>query len=121
MAHRDYSIHSSKIRLRLFADRLELYSPGGLPNTLEPESLPYRQAARNETLASLLARCPIPKDMDWIDTPRTAFMDRRGEGVPVILSRGQALSGRTPEYRLIDDSELLLTIHAAQAIEPRSA
>ncbi len=119
VAHRDYSIHGSKIRLRLFADRLELYSPGGLPNTLEPDSLPYRQAARNETLASLLARCPIPAEADWIETTRTTFMDRRGEGVPVILSRSKALSGKMPEYRLIDDSELLLTIHAAETTEPK--
>lgn len=113
VAHRDYSIHGAKVRLRLFADRLELYSPGGLPNTLEPESLPYRQIARNETLASLLARCPIPVDVDWIETTRNTFMDRRGEGVPIILARSEALSGRLPEYRVIDQSELLLTIHAA--------
>jgi ATP-dependent DNA helicase RecG len=119
VAHRDYSIHGSKIRLRLFADRLELYSPGGLPNTLEPESLAYRQVARNETLASLLARCPIPPDAAWIETTRTTFMDRRGEGVPVILARSKALSGKMPEYRLIDDSELLLTIQAADIKEPK--
>ena len=113
VAHRDYSIHGAKVRLRLFADRLELYSPGGLPNTLEPESLPYRQMARNETLTSLLARCPIPADVDWIETTRTTFMDRRGEGVPIILARSEALSGRLPEYRVIDQSELLLTIYAA--------
>lgn len=114
VAHRDYSIHGAKVRLRLFADRLELYSPSGLPNTLEPESLPYRQMARNETLTSLLARCPIPADVDWIETTRrTTFMDRRGEGVPIILARSEALSGRLPEYRVIDQSELLLTIHAA--------
>jgi len=33
--------------------------------------------------------------------------------VPIILERSEALSGKTPEYRLIDDSELLLTIYAA--------
>lgn len=120
VAHRDYSVHGSKIRLRLFSDRLELYSPGGLPNTLETESLAYRQASRNETLTSLLARCRIPDEVDWIETTRTAFMDRRGEGVPVILSRSKALSGKTPEYRLIDESELLLTIYAA-GIAERSA
>ena len=32
VAHRDYAIAGSKIRLFLFADRLELYSPGKLPN-----------------------------------------------------------------------------------------
>jgi hypothetical protein len=40
-------------------------------------------------------------------------MDRRGEGVPIILTESKKLSQRMPEYRLIDDSELLLTIDAA--------
>jgi predicted HTH transcriptional regulator len=60
VAHRDYSMAGSKVRLRLFQDRLALYSPGRLVNTMTPESLPLRQAARNEALTSLLARCPVP-------------------------------------------------------------
>ena len=56
MAHRDYSIHGAKIRLRMFADRLELHTPGVIPNTMTVDSLPYRQAARNEALTSLLAK-----------------------------------------------------------------
>ena len=116
VAHRDYSIHGAKTRLRLFTDRLELCSPGGLPNTLEPESLPYRQCARNETLASLLARCTVPESIPGLKTDRATFMDRRGEGVPIILARSRKLSGREPEYRVIDDSELWLTLYAA-AIE----
>ena len=35
VAHRDYSIHGSKIRLRMFENRLELYSPGSIPNSME--------------------------------------------------------------------------------------
>lgn len=111
VAHRDYSMAGSKVRLRLFDDRMELYTPGMLPNTMTPESLPYRQAARNETITSLLARCPV--DREDVAAHRTHIMDKRGEGVPIILARSQALSGKTPEYRLIDDSELLLTIYAA--------
>jgi predicted HTH transcriptional regulator len=114
VAHRDYSIHGSKIRLRVFNNRLELYSPGGLPNMLEPESLPYRQAARNETLASLLARCPVPAESAWLETTRTTLMDRRGEGVPIILNHSKARSGKLPTYRVLDESELLLTIFAAK-------
>ena len=38
---------------------------------------------------------------------------RRGEGVRIILEDSETLSGRAPEYRLIDDAELLLTIYAA--------
>ena len=41
------------------------------------------------------------------------MMDKRGEGVRIILEESETLSGRMPEYRLIDDAELLLTIHAA--------
>jgi len=110
--HRDYSVYGSKIRLLMFSDRLELYSPGAIVNTLTPDSLPYRQATRNETLASLLARTPIPAETDWLKTDRQTFMDRRGEGVQLILDRSQALSGRLPEYRLFDESELCLTLFA---------
>ncbi|WP_293715278.1 ATP-binding protein, partial [Thiolapillus sp.] len=113
VAHRDYSMAGAKVRLRLFDDRLELYTPGMLPNTMTPESLPYRQAARNEAITSLLARCPIERDE--FSAHRSHIMDKRGEGVPIILSRSEQLSGRAPEYRLIDDSELLLTIYAAKA------
>lgn len=113
VAHRDYSIHGSKIRLRVFEDRLELYSPGAIPNTMTVDSLPYRQSARNEAISSLLAKCPIPTDTPWLDTDRGTMMDKRGEGVRIILDNSERLSGKTPEYRLIDESELLLTIHAA--------
>lgn len=112
VAHRDYSMAGAKVRLRLFADRLELYSPGMLPNSMTTESLPFRQAARNEALASLLARCAVGDDE--LARYRSHFMDKRGEGVPIILARSEALSGRRPEYRMNDDSELVLTIHAAR-------
>jgi len=113
VAHRDYSIHGSKIRLRMFEDRLELYSPGMIPNTMTVESLLYRQSARNETLTSLLARCPVPTDTPWLRTDREAMMDKRGEGVRIILDNTLQLAGRAPEYRVLDDAELLLTIPAA--------
>jgi len=113
VAHRDYSIYGSKIRLRLFVDRLEIYSPGTIPNTMTVESLPYRQAARNETLTSLLAKSPIPANTEWLITDRKTLMDKRGQGVPIILDRSRTLSGRLPEYRLVDDIELILTIYAA--------
>lgn len=112
VAHRDYSIHGSKIRLRLFADRLELYSPGAIPNTMTVESLPYRQAARNEAITSLLAKCPVPVG-DGIRTDRSTLMDKRGEGVQIILERSESLSGMRPTYQLIDEAELLLVIPSA--------
>ena len=114
VAHRDYAIYGSKVRLKMFADRLELYSPGTIPNTMTVESLLYRQAARNETLTSLLAKCPVPTDIEWVNTDRRTLMDKRGEGVRIIMENSERLSGIRPVYRLIDDAELFLTLYAAQ-------
>lgn len=111
VAHRDYSIHGSKIRLFMFDDRLELYSPGPLPNTVTVDSLSLRQSTRNELLTSLLARCPVRTDDQSVG--RRFLMEKRGEGVPIILHESEKLSGKVPEYRVIDDAELLLTICAA--------
>ena len=113
VAHRDYSMHGSKIRLRMFADRLELYSPGELANTMTPETLAYRQSTRNEAIASLLARCTVPASIPGLRSSRAALMDRRGEGVPLILERSEEISGRRPLYQAADGAELLLTIFAA--------
>ncbi len=115
VAHRDYSMAGSKVRLRVFSDRLELYSPGALANSMDVSSLPYRQAARNEAIVSLLARLPVPPQADWLRTGRTAMMDRRGEGVSLLLDESETLSGRRPEFRMVDDSELALTIWAGSA------
>jgi predicted HTH transcriptional regulator len=114
VAHRDYAIYGSKVRLKMFADRLEIYSPGTIPNTMTVESLLYRQAARNEILTSLLAKCPVSTDIAWVNTDRRTLMDKRGEGVRIIMENSERLSGKRPVYRLIDDSELMLTLYAAQ-------
>lgn len=112
LSHRDYAVHGSKIRLHQFADRLEIFSPGSIPNTMTVESLSERQSARNELITSLLARCPM--NIDVIGSQRNYIMDKRGEGVPIILTESKTLSGKMPVYRLFDDAELMLTIFAAE-------
>ena len=108
VAHRDYSMAGTRIRLHLFSDRLELYVPGELVNTLTPDSLHLRQANRNELIVSLLARCNAPSGLG-----RTRMMDRRGDGVPIIRKECLEISGRLPEYSLIDDGELRLLMWAS--------
>jgi len=111
VAHRDYAMAGARIRLHMFADRLELYVPGGLANTLTADSLDLRQYSRNELIVSLLARLEIDEAHQL---QRSRFMDRRGDGVPIILKESLELSGKRPEYQLIDHSELRLTIWAAE-------
>ena len=104
VAHRDYAISGSKVRLFLFADRLELYSPGKLPNTITLDDMPYRTFTRNQLLVSFLSR---------LRSKRTGqvFLESRGEGVRKILQNGEAHSGRRPKYELFGD-ELRLTLWA---------
>ena len=111
VAHRDYSIRGSRIRLSMFTDRVEINSPGGLPNNLTIDSMDVRQSTRNEALASIFGRIPVGAVRGSGD--RQFFMERRSDGVPTIFRETEALSGKPPEYRLIDDSDLFLTIPAA--------
>ena len=104
VAHRDYSIIGSKIRVFLYSDRIEISSPGGLPNTLTPESMAYRVFTRNQLLVNFLSgvRSPVTGN---------AFLESRGEGVRTILNLSESHSGRLPVYDLHGE-ELLLTIWA---------
>ena len=111
VAHRDYSIAGARISLHIFGDRLELHVPGALANTLTPDSMHLRQYSRNELIVSLLARCPVPESGG---AGCSHMMERRGDGVPIILDESRELSGRFPEYELIDDNELRLTIWASE-------
>ena len=104
VAHRDYSLGGAKIRLFLFSDRLELSSPGALPNTMTLEEMPYRVFTRNQLLVGFLSK---------MHSERTGrvYLESRGEGVRKILEASERHSGRQPEYRLIGE-ELVLTIYA---------
>ena len=114
VAHRDYGIKGSRIRLSMFSDRLEVNSPGGLPNNLTVESMAERQATRNEAIASAFARMPVGEIPG--SGNRAFFMERRGDGVSIILRTTHALSGRLPEYRVLEESDLFLTLPAAETV-----
>ena len=115
VAHRDYSISGSKIRFFMFDDRLEIYSPGALPNTVTVDNIHLRQSTRNELITSLLAETPVGEDIGGIE--RDFYMEKRGDGVRIIMDASESLSEKKPVYKLIDDSELLLTIYSAKTGE----
>jgi predicted HTH transcriptional regulator len=110
VAHRDYSMGNNRIRLHLFADRMELHSPGALPNSLTIDAMASVSIPRNELIASLFARY-FPMRQDGLG--REFLMDRRGAGVDIILRESEALSGRKPVYESLADVDLRLTVYAA--------
>jgi predicted HTH transcriptional regulator len=111
VAHRDYAMATSRIRLHLFADRIELSSPGALPNTLTIDAMREVSIPRNEIITSLFARYfQVPAGYG-----RQYLMDRRGAGVDIILDESVRLSGKRPLYENLADVELRLTLYAAFA------
>ena len=116
VVHRDYLLENARIRLFVFDDRLELYSPGALPNTLPIEAMRHRQATRNETLASMLRMLAVGDITGAGD--RQYFMEQRGEGVPVIYEETRGLTGRDPAYELLGGAELRLTLASSPPPAP---
>ncbi|NJM07494.1 DeoR family transcriptional regulator [Candidatus Gracilibacteria bacterium] len=55
VCHRDYSVRGEGVRVALFSDRLECYSPGRLPGHVTLANMVDERFSRNETLVQVLA------------------------------------------------------------------
>ncbi len=55
VAHRDYNQQGDTIHLHIFADRLEVRSPGGLPGPVTLENLLEARFSRNPVIAQVLS------------------------------------------------------------------
>lgn len=98
VAHRDYSIRTSQIRIFAFADRIEFHSPGRLPNTVTVDSLRSGiHSSRNPALYTHLTHL--------------GYMRRIGVGVPLMIRLSRELSGREPAFALVGE-EFRVTIWA---------
>jgi ATP-dependent DNA helicase RecG len=81
IAHRDYEMEGSFIQVRLFADRLEIQSPGGLAGHLTVDNIAYEQYTRNPRIMRLLE--------DY------GYVERRGLGVDLMI-RAMVDAGHKP-------------------------
>lgn len=105
LVHRDYSL-PSQVRVFVFADRIEISSPGRLHNMLTPADLfagchPVR---RNQMLAGFLS------DYTSSLTGR-AYMEARGEGFLTMVRECERVTGRRPELEVIGGG-IKLTVFA---------
>jgi ATP-dependent DNA helicase RecG len=71
VAHRDYAIRGDEIRVMMFSDRIEVYSPGRLPGHVTVENIVEERFSRNEVIAQVLA------DM--------GFIERLGYGIDRMI------------------------------------
>ncbi|MDZ4719918.1 MAG: ATP-binding protein [Roseiflexaceae bacterium] len=85
VAHRDYSVRGEGIRLALFGDRLECYSPGRLPGHVTLQNLVEERFSRNETLVQILS--------DY------GLIERLGYGIDRVLRQMADAGLPPPEFR----------------------
>lgn len=55
VAHRDYGIRGDEIRVLMFSDRIEVYSPGRLPGHMTVDNIVEERFSRNEIIVQVLA------------------------------------------------------------------
>jgi ATP-dependent DNA helicase RecG len=84
VAHRDYSRLGSFIQVRLFTDRIEVQSPGGLAAGLTVENLVYEQHTRNPHIMRLL------EDLGYVE--------RRGVGIDTMIAAMASAGLPPPEF-----------------------
>lgn len=95
VAHRDYTI-SAPIRVLVFDDRIEIRTPGRLPNTVTLESLPFGiHVLRNPMIYNMLLRVGLVTDA--------------GSGIPRIMRLVRQATGRELTFRL-EGNEFVLTL-----------
>ncbi|MEL6402900.1 MAG: ATP-binding protein [Chloroflexota bacterium] len=84
VAHRDYSIRGDNIRLFIYSNRMEVYSPGGLPGPMTLQNLREERFSRNPIIVQVLA------DMN--------FIEKLGYGVDRVMDLMRAKNLREPDF-----------------------
>jgi ATP-dependent DNA helicase RecG len=95
VAHRDYTI-SAPIRLLVFDDRIEIRTPGTLPNTVTLESLPFGiHVLRNPMIYNMLLRVGLVTDA--------------GSGIPRMIRLVRQTTGGELTFRY-EGNEFVLVL-----------
>ena len=83
--HRDWFIEGANVFVEIYADRIEIVSPGGLPAGLSPEELGTRSVRRNPLVADLLHRI--------------GFIEKAGTGIGRMRQEARDHGSPAPEFR----------------------
>ncbi len=85
VAHREYQIRGEEIRVLMFNDRVEVYSPGRLPGHITVENIVEERFARNEVIVQVLT------DL--------GFVERLGYGIDRILRQMSEAGLPQPKFQ----------------------
>jgi ATP-dependent DNA helicase RecG len=96
ICHRDYRLTGSTI-IRQYSRRIEIVSPGGLPEGVTFENILWTQAPRNRRLADALLRCGL--------------VERSGQGMNLMFETSIRESKEEPDFSRSDQYTFWLTLH----------
>lgn len=96
LTHRNYSIKGDHIRVSLYDDRLEVFSPGKLPNIVTLENMLNTRYSRNPRIARVLSEFGWVKELN--------------EGVKRIYDEMQSFYLNSPTYTEPNDNSVLLVL-----------
>jgi ATP-dependent DNA helicase RecG len=74
--HRDYAI-ADDIHIKIFDNRVEIWSPGTLPGHITPDNILDERFARNGVIVRLINKFPNPPNKDVGEGLNTAFQAMR--------------------------------------------
>ncbi len=97
VVHRDYLLSNTDIELSIYSDRLEIISPGRLPNGITPARMKAGcRSARNELVKDVMR--------DY------GYLEHMGMGVPRKIVRGmREHNGTEPEF-IVEDERLTVRL-----------
>ena len=102
LAHRDYSIVGTDVTLLIFPNRLEVHSPGRLPNTVTVDGMRSGfRYARNQTLVNVM------RDYGYVDA--------RGMGVRNKIIPGMLAHNGTEPDLVEDESRFIVRLWKVDA------
>jgi len=84
IAHRDYSIRGEGIRVLLFSDHMEVYSPGRLPGHVTLDNMVTERFSRNEAIVQALAALGYVERLGYGIDRMMAAMAEAGLPAPVF-------------------------------------
>jgi ATP-dependent DNA helicase RecG len=110
VAHRDYQIRGDGIRVLMFSDRIEFYSPGRLPGHVTIENLVDERFSRNETIVQILSDMGFIERLGYGIDRMIRLMAEAGLPVPrfeetaagfqvTLVGQGAALVGEDADVR----------------------
>ncbi|MEN8097774.1 MAG: ATP-binding protein [Chloroflexota bacterium] len=103
VAHRDYQIKGRRIEIRMFSDRLEIISPGGLPGYITVDNIVDEHYSRNPRLVNGL--------FHW------GFIEELGLGIDRMIEEMVEAGQPPPTFKATPHS-FSVTLHAKKIRPP---